>query len=32
MSLSADGRQLAFEEGQLEQAPRMFQDIDGVEL
>jgi hypothetical protein len=31
MSLSADGRELAFEEGQLEQAPKMFQAIDGVE-
>ena len=31
MSLSADGRELAFEEGQLEKAPRMFQAIDGLE-
>jgi hypothetical protein len=31
MSLSADGRELAFEEGQLERAPKPFQAINGIE-
>ncbi len=31
MSLSADGRQLIFEEGQATRAPKIFSGIDGVE-
>ena len=31
MSMSADGRQLTFDEGQLEQSPKLFQAIDGDE-